>query len=119
MAIFSNDLKDILKRLANKEFSSSEERDELLARLVEQPNVKARDVTWMLFRPDRAIRDTGIRLLQKVRDPETVDLFLGECKTKPEAAVRAASGLLFSLGIPGAETRIAQLAGSQGPQEKD
>ncbi|MFA6957212.1 MAG: PilT/PilU family type 4a pilus ATPase [Thermoanaerobaculia bacterium] len=119
MAIFSNDLKDILKRLANKEFSSSEERDDLLNGLAAQPNVKARDVTWMLFRPDRAIRDTGIRLLQKLKDGETVDLFLGECKTKPEAAVRAASGLLFSLGIPGAEARIAQLAGSQNPKEKD
>jgi twitching motility protein PilT len=119
MALFSNDLKDILKRLANKEFASSEERDDLLNGLAAQPNVKARDVAWMLFRPDRALRDAGIRILQKLRDPETVDLFLGECKTKPEAAVRAASGLLFSLGIPGAEARIAQLAGSQNPKEKE
>lgn len=119
MAIFSNDLKDILKRLANKEFGSSEERDELLSRLAEQPNVKARDVAWMLFRPDRAIRDSGIRILQRLKDPETVDLFLGECKTKPEAAVRAASGLLFSLGIPGVEARIAQLTASQEPKEKE
>ena len=119
MAIFSNDLKDILKKRANKEFGSSEERDDLLTRLAAQPNVKRRAVTWMLFRPDRAIRDSGIRILQKIKDPETVDLFLGECKTKPEAAVRAASGLLFALGIPGVEVRIAQLASSQDPKEKE
>ncbi|MHB0972001.1 MAG: PilT/PilU family type 4a pilus ATPase [Thermoanaerobaculia bacterium] len=113
MAIFSSDLKGILKRLSNKEFSTSEERDELLARLNAVKDVRARDVTWMLFRPDRAIRDTGISILKKIKEPETVDLFIAECKGKPEAAVRAASGLLFSLGIQGVDARLAELATSE------
>jgi twitching motility protein PilT len=116
MALFSSDLKETVKRLANKEFSSTEERDELLARLAAAEGVRARDVTWMLFRPDRTLRDAGAKLLVKLRDPETVDIFIAESKSKPEAAMRAAVGTLFTLGIPGVEARLAQL---MQPLEKE
>ena len=76
MAIFSSDLKDVIKRLANKEFSGNDERDELLKKLGAFPNIRSRDVMWMLFRHDRVVRDSGIKLLQKLKDPETVDAFL-------------------------------------------
>ena len=36
MAIFSSDLKDTIKRLSNKEFSTTEERDELLREFLVQ-----------------------------------------------------------------------------------
>src|SRR5687768_1764822 len=59
VALFQSDLKDALKRLANKEFDSVEQRDGLLAQVTSSTDLKARDVIWMLFRPDRAIRDAG------------------------------------------------------------
>lgn len=112
MALFQSDLKETLRRLQAKEFGSSTERDELLARFAGLEGVKPKDVVWMLFRPDRAYRDAAVAMLQKMRDPETVDLFVAECKGKPEAAVRGASGVLFQLGIPGVEARLVGLVAS-------
>jgi twitching motility protein PilT len=109
MALFSSDTKETLKRLANKDFGSAEVRDEMLASLETAEDLRARDVMWMLFRPDRAIRDSGAKLLQKLRDPETLVCFLGEIKVKPEAAVRAAVTILFTLGLEGIETEISRL----------
>jgi twitching motility protein PilT len=119
VALFQSDLKDVVRKLSNKEFNTTEERDHLLARLVQGDGLRARDVVWMLFRPDRAIRDTGVRILQKMRDPETVDLFAAECKNKAEASVRAASGVLFSLGVPGIENRLIQLLTSAEKETKE
>ncbi|HYM62284.1 MAG TPA: PilT/PilU family type 4a pilus ATPase [Thermoanaerobaculia bacterium] len=116
MALFQSDLKDTIKRLANKEFGTTDERDQLLAHLAAAEGLRARDIVWMLLRPDRALRDTSVKLLQRLRDPETVDLFIGECRGKPEAAVRAASAVIFTLGIPGVEARLAHLV---APVEKE
>ena len=57
MALFQSDLKETVRRLSNKEFQTNEERDELLARIVTAENIRARDVAWMLFRPDRMFRE--------------------------------------------------------------
>jgi len=119
MALFQSDLKDVLRKLSNKEFNTSEERDHLLTRLGQSEGLRARDVVWMLFRPDRALRDSGVRILQKLRDPETVDLFVAECKNKPEATVRAASAVLFSLGVPGTESRLVHLATATEKETKE
>jgi len=120
VAIFqSSDLKDTLRKLANREFSSQEERDEMLGRVAVAENVRARDVTWMLFRPDRALRDTALKILARVKDPETFDVFLYEIKGKPEAAMRAAVPAMFSLGVSGIEQRIAQILGPQPKETKD
>lgn len=101
--------KEVLSKLANKDFASTEERDALLQRLAVLPGLRAKDLVWMLFRPDRALRDAGARVLQKLRDPDTVDEFFNETRGKPEAATRAAGGLLFTLGIPGLEQRLASM----------
>ena len=93
--LFQSGTRDVVKRLANKEFDTAEERDELLARLAAAEDLRAQDVVWMLFRPDRALRDAGAKLLQRLRDPETLSVFLGEAKGKPEAAFRAATGGLL------------------------
>ena len=69
MALFQSQTKDALKRLANKDFASAEERDVLLAGLASAQDLDARDIVWMLFRPDRAYRDAGAKLLQRLRDP--------------------------------------------------
>jgi twitching motility protein PilT len=120
VALFQgSDLKDVVRRLANREFDTPEERDELLARVVATENVRARDVTWMLFRPDRALRDTAQKILLKLRDPETFDVFLGESKAKPEAAMRAAVAIFFSLNIQDIDQRIAQLLAPQPKETKE
>ena len=63
MAIFQSDARALLKRLADKSYRSSQERDQLLAQLATVEGLRARDVVWMLFRPDRAYRDAvvGVR----------------------------------------------------------
>jgi twitching motility protein PilT len=119
MALFQSDLKDTLKRLSNKEFASVEERDQLLARLAATDGLKARDVVWMLFRPDRALRDSAVQMLKKIKDPETVDLFAAECKGKPDAAIRANAPLLFTLGLPGLEARLIQLLAAPSRETKE
>lgn len=119
MALFQSDSKDTLKRLANKEFSSVEERDELLNRLAAMPDIRPKDVVWMLFRPDRAFRDVATKILQRLRDPETLPLFVAESKGKPEAAFRAAAAVLFSLGLPGLDAEVAKLLAPPGKETKD
>ena len=100
VAIFASDAKTVLKRLADKSYETSQERDQLLAQLATAEGLRARDVVWMLFRPDRSYRDAALPLLRRLADPETVDVVIAECHAKPEAAVRAAAATLFSLGHP-------------------
>ncbi|HYO78902.1 MAG TPA: hypothetical protein VE010_20740, partial [Thermoanaerobaculia bacterium] len=119
MALFQSDTKDSLKRLANKEFSSAEERDELLTRLANATDLRARDVVWMLFRPDRAFRDAGARVLQRLRDPETLTFFIAEAKGKPEAAFRAAVAGRFTLNLPGLEAELPKLLTPPAKETKD
>jgi twitching motility protein PilT len=110
MAIFQSDARVVLKRLADKAFQTSQERDQLLAQLAAAEGLRAKDVTWMLFRPDRAYRDAVVTVLKRVADPETVDAVIAECKGKPEAAVRAAAATLFAIGVPGTEQRLTEIA---------
>jgi twitching motility protein PilT len=109
VALFQSPTRDLVKRLANKEFNSVEERDELLARLAGAEDVRPQDVVWTLFRPDRALRDAGAKILQRLRDPEILNVFVSEAKGKPDAAFRAATAVLFSLGVPGLETELPKL----------
>ena len=119
MAVFHSDARVVLKRLADRSYETSQERDELLAHLADLESLRAKDVAWMLFRPDRAYRDAVVPVLKRLADPETVDVVIAECKGKPEAAVRGAAGMLFALGVPGTEQRLAALAlhGKGDPQE--
>ena len=119
MALFQSDLKDTVRRLSNKEFQTNEERDELLARVMSMENIRARDVAWMLFRPDRTFRDTAAKVLMRVRDPESFDVFLVEAKGKPEAAVRAAVSSFFALNLPGIDQRAAQILAVPAKETKE
>ncbi|HEV2719262.1 MAG TPA: hypothetical protein VG323_04520, partial [Thermoanaerobaculia bacterium] len=117
MALFSSDVKDAIKRLANKEFATTEERDELLAQLADADGLRARDVVWLLFRPDRALRDAGAKIIPRLQDPETLEVFLAESRSKPEAAMRAATSAFFALGLPGVGQRLVQILTT--PETKD
>jgi twitching motility protein PilT len=118
MAIFQSNTKEALKRLANREFASAEERDALLEALNQAQDVKARDVVWMLFRPDRALRDAGAKILQRLRDPETLPVFVNESKGKPEAAFRAAVAVLFALGL-NVEAELPRLLAPPAKETKE
>ncbi len=109
MALFSNEVADAVKRLAAKTYGTQEERDDLLGRVEGAEGVRARDVVWMLFRPDRALRESAVRVLTRIRDAETLDVFIGESKGKPEQAMRAAAAALFALGLQGMDSRFMQL----------
>jgi twitching motility protein PilT len=119
MALFSSDAKESLKRLANKDFGSAEVRDELLGTLDGAEGLRARDVAWMLFRPDRAFRDAGAKVLQRLQDPEALFVFLSETKSKPEAAIRAAVGVLFTLGLPNVENDLARALAPPAKETKE
>src|SRR5437763_1701243 len=97
MAIFQSEIGEVIRKLANKSFATQEERDEMLARVEAADGLRAKDLTWMLFRPDRAIRESGVRALARALDPETVDAFLAETKNKPEQAMRAAEAAAETL----------------------
>ncbi|MDP9361289.1 MAG: Flp pilus assembly complex ATPase component TadA, partial [Acidobacteriota bacterium] len=119
MALFSSEVSEALKRLAAKSYATQEERDELLRRVESAEGVRARDIVWMLFRPDRALRDAATRVLTRIRDVETLDLFLGESKGKPDQALRAAAASLFSLGLPGLDARFVQLLAPPAKETKE
>ncbi|HYI11886.1 MAG TPA: PilT/PilU family type 4a pilus ATPase [Thermoanaerobaculia bacterium] len=119
MALFSSETKESLKKLANKEFGTAEERDGLLAHLATADDLRARDVAWMLFRPDRAFRESGAKLLQRLRDPETLVVFVAETKGKPDAAFRAAVAILFTLNIPGVEVELPKLLAAPAKETKE
>lgn len=113
VVLFQSGTRDVVKRLSNKEFNTPEERDQLLARLAAAEDLRAQDLVWTLFRPDRVLRDAGTKLLQRLRDPETLSVFVAEAKGKPEAAFRAATAIFFSLGLPGVETELPKLLATQ------
>src|SRR5436305_2627928 len=82
MALFTSDTKDALKKLSAKAYESTEERDALLAKVAAAEGLKASDVVWMLFRPDRALRDWGAAWLRRQGSPELLDALLVESKGK-------------------------------------
>ena len=94
MAIFQSEIAETLKKLANKTFATQEERDELLARVEAADGLRARDVVWMLFRPDRAMRDSGARTLGRIRDAaETVET--AKLRKEAMAAIDAQPSLVL------------------------
>ena len=119
MALFQSDVKETVRRLSAKDFASPEERDELLERLASSEGVRARDVLWMLFRPDRALRDAAVNLLTRLGDPETLDGFVAEARGKPEPAIRAAAASLSALGIAGLEQRLTQMLAPPARETKE
>lgn len=120
MAIFQADQKKaLLKRLADKGYGSTQERDQLLGQLAQVEGLGAPDVVWMLFRPDRAFRDAAVALLKRIADPQTADHVLGACQNQPEAAIRMGAATLFSLGIPGTEQRLASMLSSAKAETQD
>ncbi|HEX9405676.1 MAG TPA: PilT/PilU family type 4a pilus ATPase [Thermoanaerobaculia bacterium] len=119
MALFQSDLKETVRRLSNKDFASPEERDELLSRLGAAEGVRARDVVWMLFRPDRMMRDAAVKLLAQINDPETVDAFVAEARGKPDAALRSATTNLGTLGIAGLEQRVSAMLAPAPKETKE
>ncbi len=119
MALFQSDLKDIVRRLSGKDSASPEERDELLKRLEATEGVRARDIAWMLFRPDRALRDVAIKVLGRVKDPETMEAFIGEARGKPDAALRSAIQNIGTIPIPDRDQKIAQMLAPPAKETKD
>ncbi len=118
MAFFKSDVKEALKKIEKGTFSGSGERDELLEVALQAENLKARDVVWMLFRPDRAVRQAGAKILSRAPTVKTLDLILEACEGKRGAAVRAAATVLFGLRIAGTDERLLELFASPDGETK-
>jgi twitching motility protein PilT len=118
LQFFRSDLSECLKTLAKGGFST-DERDEMLEVVRNADNLKPRDVTWMAFRPDRALRETCTEVLKSLRTTTTADHFIAEARDKSEAPLRAGAAVLFSLRIPGIEAHLAERIGSDREQVRD
>ena len=94
MAIFQSDARTLLKRLADKSYRSSQERDQLLAQLATVEGLRARDVAWMLFRPDRAYREAVVGVLKRIADPETP--YISSTRATSSSEVSNSSGITWS-----------------------
>jgi twitching motility protein PilT len=109
LPLFHSNLQDNLGRLARGEFDSAEERQALLSTVFEATNLKPKDVVWMAFRPDRTLREASVRILRRLRTTATINQFVVESKSKPEASRRAAAEILFGLRIPKIENHLEAL----------
>ncbi|MCJ7755141.1 MAG: PilT/PilU family type 4a pilus ATPase [Thermoanaerobaculales bacterium] len=117
--LFHSSLQDNLGKLARNEYASDEERDALLQAVFEAQNIKPRDVVWMAYRPERFLREGAVRLLRRLRSTETINQFVVESKGKTEAALRAATEILFGLRIPGIEKHLTALLAAEDENVRD
>ncbi len=118
LQFFKSDASECLKQLAKGGFST-EERDQMLAVLLQAKALKPRDVMWMAFRPDRALREACGELLKPLRNTATVDQFIAEARDKSDAPLRAGAAVLFSLRIPGIEAHLAKRVASDREAVRD
>lgn len=99
-----------MRALRRGEYESSDERDLLLEVVVRAPSLEARDVVWLLLRPDRRLRETGASLIRACAPEAVVDEFVDACRKATDAAVRGATVSLFAAGALGLERRLHRLA---------
>ncbi len=117
--LFHSSLQDNLGKLARNEYASEEERDALLQAVFETQNIKPRDVVWMAYRPEKFLREGSVRLLRRLRTTDTINQFVVESKGKTEAALRAATEILFGLRIPGIERHLTALLAAEDEAVRD
>ena len=97
--LFKSGSKDLLERIRTKNFSSAEERSEAYRQLAASSDVKLADAVQFLFTPDGELRKAVGQMLAARRDPETVLVVVKALKGRPEAARRAALGVLAALPV--------------------
>ena len=97
--MFQSDARAVLKRLADKAYQTSQERDQLLAQLAAAEGLKAKDLVWMLFRPDRAYRD-GCGGTESAPDSAPRNRCKGEFHIGPRGGHRS-GGLHRLRALPG------------------
>ena len=119
MPLFHSDLQTSLVKLAKNDYESTDERDALLQVVFDAKNLKPKDVVWMAFRPDRAIREAAFRVLGTMRSTATINQFLAESRAKSEHSMRAAAEVLFALKIPETERHLASLLTSEDEAVRD
>ena len=118
LQIFKSDVSECLQQLS-KGGVTAEERDRMLEVVRQADSVKPRDVVWMAFRPDRALREACAELLKPHRTVATVDRFIAEARNKSEAPLRAGAAVLFSLRIPGIEAHLTQRISLERDEVRD
>ena len=119
LPLFQSDLQDSLVKLAKNDYESTDERDVLLQVVFDSKNLKPKDVVWMAFRPDRAIREAAVRVLRRMRTVATINQFVAESRGKSEHSMRAATEILFGLRIPEMEKHLTTLLGTEDEAVRD
>lgn len=112
-------VKQALQLLAQGRYSSSESRDRLLQVLAQAQGLPAGNVAWMLFRPDRRLRETALELLRRSSPRAVADAFIAECSRQHAAAIRAAAATLLPSAPPGVTGRLRELLDSDNPAVRD
>jgi len=102
-------VKQALQLLAQGRYGSSEVRDRLLQVVTHAGALPPGKVVWMLFRPDRRLRETAVEVLGRSPARAVADAFVAECSRQPDAAVRAASAALLPSAPPDVTARLMEL----------
>ncbi|HHQ49257.1 MAG TPA: PilT/PilU family type 4a pilus ATPase [Acidobacteria bacterium] len=112
----SAQVKQALQQLARGTYRSSEQRDQLLAIVAAAEGVPAGNIVWMLFRPDRGLREAASKLLQR-HDPKGVaEALVAESSRQPQKAIWAAATTFLPGAPPGVAARLTELLDATNPK---
>lgn len=113
--LFKSGSRDLVERIKTKNFSSPEERREAYEQLAASKDVKLQEAVQFLFTPDSDLRRAAGQCLAAREDPETVKHFVRALEGRPEAARRAALGIVSGLPFLNLAAELGMLM-DQGPQ---
>jgi len=112
-------VKQALQLLAQGRYNSSETRDRLLDVITQTQDLPPGNIMWMLFRPDRRLRETAMELMGRSSPRAVADAFVAECSRQPPPAVRAAAATLLPSAPVGVTGRLTQLLDSDNTATRD
>lgn len=75
-------------------------------------SIEVKDLIWMLFIPDRALRAAGTSLIRARPCEDLVELFVQSCRKSASAAIRGATACLFALEPEGLAETLDHLLSS-------
>jgi len=109
-------VKQILQQLARGTYGSSERRDQLLKALAVAEGISAGDIVWMVFRPDRKLREAGSELLRRHDSRGVAEALVAESARQPPRAIHAAAATFLPTAPSGVATRLTELLDSANPK---
>jgi len=99
----------VLQRLKNQDYSSPEERADLLQELESNPGLSLDEIAWMVLARDAGIRASGVRIIKKNQYPNVVDYFVRRWADLGPVGRQTVSRTLPEVAPPGWESTIVNL----------